>query len=263
MQSLRLDDREILNNGYEACRMFCDFIFNTIQVGTLLMIFMLGSTMRTVGGVLSSTWDKGMDMAGRKRVIMDRSGTKPYMIRYYLLFRDRCCSSSRFNVFIHKIIKSDDDDLHDHPWGYFTFIMSGGYWETVGDIGTNGDGDDITEFKTTRHWRDRGFMQKVDDTHIHRLELKKNEDTGQDIPCWSLFIAFQRTRDWGFYTVETDGLKWTPAVEYNAGKTCTLDSDVSDSGPDSETETPAGVETTEDGQAKDDDVKDDADKKED
>jgi hypothetical protein len=73
-----------------------------------------------------------------------------------------------------------------------------------------------------------------------------------------LFIAFQRTRDWGFYTVETDGLKWTPAVEYNARKTCILDSDVSESAPDSETETSTGVDTTEG-----DNVKDDADKKED
>ena len=155
-----------------------------------------------------------MDMAGRKRVIMDRSGNTPYMVRYYLLFRDRK-DDTRFNVFIHKIIKSDEDDLHDHPWGYFTFILSGGYWETVGDVEVNMDNDEITEFKTATRWCGRFYMQKVDDTHIHRLELKKDENTGYETPCWSLFIPFTRTRDWGFYTMEHDGLKWKSAEEYS------------------------------------------------
>ena len=233
MQIPRLDDHEIFGNIIESIMMLGYFLFNVAQIGLLLVCLTTGSVMGKMSSVCSSTWDRGMEMAGRRRVIMDRTGTKPYMIRYYLLFRDRG-ENARFNIFIHKIMKSDEDDLHDHPWGYFTFILSGGYWETVADIGTNGDGDEITGFKTMRHWRGQGFMQKVDDTHIHRLELKKDEDTAHEIPCWSLFVPFKRSRDWGFYTVESEGFKWKSADEYNKEKTCFIDSEPD--GPASEPE---------------------------
>ena len=191
MQIPRLDDRAVFENLAESIVMVRDFVYNTTQVSLLVMFLFVGSILNTVGSVCLSTWDKGMDMAGRKRIIMDRSGTKQQMVRYYLLFKERCCDN-RFNIYIHKIMKSDEDDLHDNPWGYFTFIMSGGYWETVGDVEVNMDNDEIASFRTTQHWCGPFYMQKVDDAHIHRLELK-DEDTGQDIPCWSLFIPFRKT----------------------------------------------------------------------
>ena len=221
MQIPRLDDRAIFEHTCESIGMLKSFLLNTLQVGTLVMIFMLGSLMNCIGDVCCSTWDKGMEMADRKRIIMDRSGKTPYMIRYYLLFRDRD-EDTRFNIFIHKIIKSDEEDLHDHPWGYFTFILSGGYWETTGDIGRDESDTEITEFRTTQHWRPRFFMQRVNDTHIHRLELKKDKNAGSEIPCWTLFIPFKKTRDWGFYTTETEGLKWTPAHEYKTMRASSL-----------------------------------------
>ena len=65
-----------------------------------------------------------------KRTIMDRRNQEPYIMRYYLVFKNR--NLFPFNVFIHKILKSDDDkDLHDHPWDFFHLILSGGYWEEI------------------------------------------------------------------------------------------------------------------------------------
>ena len=61
---------------------------------------------------------------GRHRIIYDRLSNEPYLERYYLLFKDR--KWFPFNIFIHKILKSDLDDLHDHPWPYFTLILKGG-----------------------------------------------------------------------------------------------------------------------------------------
>ena len=214
----RLDDHAIFEKICESITMIWYFLFNTAQVGLLLVFFVAGSTMSKMGSICSSTWDKGMEMTGRKRIIMDNSGTKPYMIRYYLLFKDRCCQDNCFNIFIHKIIRSDEDDLHDHPWGYFTFILSGGYWETIGDVGFDSENNEITKMTTIRHWRKRFFMQKVSDTHIHRLELEKDENTGYENPCWTLFIPFKRTREWGFYTTDTNGFKWTCGEEYNKKK---------------------------------------------
>ena len=36
-----------------------------------------------------------------------------------------------FNILVHKILKSDLGDLHDHYWSYVTIILKGGYWETT------------------------------------------------------------------------------------------------------------------------------------
>ena len=52
------------------------------------------------------------------------------MIRYYVLFRKRP-KWFPFNILVHKILKEDRGDLHDHYWSYITIILKGGYWETT------------------------------------------------------------------------------------------------------------------------------------
>ncbi len=67
----------------------------------------------------------------RKRVVLDRGPSwpdydkaEPFMVRYYPLFRKRP-KWFPFNIFVHKILKSDRGDLHDHYWSYFTIILKG------------------------------------------------------------------------------------------------------------------------------------------
>ena len=78
-----------------------------------------------------------MFFKNRKKIIMDRGpswpdydNAEPFMIRYYLLFRKRP-KWFPFNIFIHKILKNDLGDLHDHYWSYITTILAGGYVETT------------------------------------------------------------------------------------------------------------------------------------
>ena len=68
-----------------------------------------------------------LDRVGRKRIVMDRQNDEPYLERYYLFLKDR--QRFPFNVFLHKFLKSDPDDVHDHPWPYATLILKGGYYE--------------------------------------------------------------------------------------------------------------------------------------
>ena len=75
--------------------------------------------------------------ANRKRVILDRGpswpdyqAAEPFVIRYYPLFRHRP-KWFPFNILIHKLLKSDLGDLHDHYWSYITIMLKGGYWETT------------------------------------------------------------------------------------------------------------------------------------
>ena len=72
---------------------------------------------------------KFLEKIGRKRVIYDRLENEPYLIRYYLFLKDR--KWFPFNIFLHKFMKGDPDELHDHPWPYATLILKGGYWEVT------------------------------------------------------------------------------------------------------------------------------------
>ena len=96
-----------------------------------------------------------LEKIGRKRVIYDRLENEPYLIRYYLFLKDR--KWFPFNVFLHKFMKGDPDELHDHPWPYATLILKGGYWEVT----PNG-----------RHWRGPGSFRLAGPKSLHRVELE-------------------------------------------------------------------------------------------
>ena len=115
---------------------------------------------------------------GRYRLINDRQDKEPYLERYYLFLKNR--ENFPFNIFLHKFLKSDPDDLHDHPWSYCTFILSGGYWEYTPE---------------GKFWRGPlSFMYK-EATSLHRVELEPSIGN-----CWTLFCPCKRSRKWGFKT---------------------------------------------------------------
>ena len=126
-----------------------------------------------------------LDKLGRKRIVMDRQCDEPYLERYYLFLKDR--KTFPFNVFLHKFLKGDPDDIHDHPWPYATIILKGGYYEWVGEF--NSQGKKIGEI---RKWRGPGHFRICSATSFHRIELKEG------IECWTLFMPGPHKRDWGF-----------------------------------------------------------------
>lgn len=141
-----------------------------------------------------TNWVTIMTQLNRKRIIMDKKHGEPYLERYYIFLKQR--NSFPFNIFIHRFLKSEPDDMHDHPWNYFTIILSGGYWEyeKKGDI-------------IDKQWRSPGYFKYYNSKDIHRIELNPNRNN-----CWTLFIPFKKTRPWGFYV--ENGEKWVEANEY-------------------------------------------------
>ena len=110
----------------------------------------------------------------RKRLLLDRGPSwpdydkaEPFMIRYYQLFRKRP-SWFPFNILVHKILKSDLGDLHDHYWSYLTIILKGGYWETT-ENGT--------------FWRGPGYIGFRKASDRHSLKIPKGK------PAWTLLLA--------------------------------------------------------------------------
>ncbi len=126
-----------------------------------------------------------LEQLGRKRIVMDRFDNEPYLERYYLLLKDR--QKFPFNIFLHQFLKSDPDDVHDHPWPYATLIIKGGYYEWVPQFN-----DQREKINEVRHWRGVGHFRLRRATSYHRIELDPA------VECWTLFMPGPRRKDWGF-----------------------------------------------------------------
>ena len=137
---------------------------------------------------------KLLERMGRKRIVLDRVSDEPYLERYYLFLKER--SGFPFNIFLHKFLKSDPDDVHDHPWPYATLILKGGYWEWIPEF--NAAGEKIGE---VRKWRGPGHFRISSATSYHRVEL------GNDVECWTLFMPGPKQREWGFL-VQDQWVQW-------------------------------------------------------
>ena len=155
---------------------------------------------------------KLLDKIGRKRTIFDRDGKIPYLDRYYVFLKDR--NRFPFNITLHKVMVSDEPVLHDHPWGYATLILKGGYWEHI-PLRNETTGGVVG---STRVWRGPGHFRIRSADDLHWLELEKDEE-GNEIPCWSLFFMGKKKKEWGFlpYVDTKDlnrGYKWIHNEEY-------------------------------------------------
>lgn len=138
-----------------------------------------------------------LERIGRKRVIMDRVHNEPYLERYYLFLKER--QRFPFNVFLHKFLKGDPDDVHDHPWPYATLILKGGYYEWLPQF--NSQGLKIGEIAK---WRGPGSFRVCKANSYHRIELDPS------VTAWTLFMPGPKKRDWGFLVNN----KWIQHEQY-------------------------------------------------
>lgn len=138
-----------------------------------------------------------LERLDRKRIIMDRISSEPYLERYYIFLKER--KHFPFNVFLHKFLKSDPDDVHDHPWSYATIILKGGYWEYKPIF--NNLGEKIGEKK---YWRKPGSFRYSPAASYHRIELEPS------VECWTLFMPGPQRKEWGFLVRN----KWIPNEQY-------------------------------------------------
>ena len=107
---------------------------------------------------------KFLDTIGRKKLLLDRGQlhpeyhkAKPWMNRYYLLFKKRP-RWFPFNILIHEMLDDDHGDgVHTHMCPYITIILRGGYWETL---------------KNGKHWRSPGYIGFRSANNLHRVDLK-------------------------------------------------------------------------------------------
>ena len=107
---------------------------------------------------------KLLEKLGRKKTVLDRGSNhheyqkaKPWMNRYYVLFRHRP-TWFPFNIIIHEMLDNDHGEgVHNHMCPYITIVLKDGYWETL----ENG-----------KHWRPPGYIGLRSADNLHRVDLK-------------------------------------------------------------------------------------------
>ncbi len=107
---------------------------------------------------------KILEKIGRKKIVLDRGPShpkfneaKPWMNRYYVLFRNRP-RWFPFNILIHEMLDDDHGDgVHNHLFPFITIILRDGYWETL---------------KTGKYWRSPGYIGFRSANTFHRVDLK-------------------------------------------------------------------------------------------
>ena len=113
-----------------------------------------------------------------RRVITDLSRTRPYLRIW------ESTLASGITARIHHILRPDSDRCqHDHPWGFFRYIIKGGYVEECG-----------AEKQLVA--RRPGELDFCPPHFRHRILYLPRGGS------WSLVITGPHVRPWGFYTAQ-------------------------------------------------------------
>lgn len=132
----------------------------------------------------------------QKRVIERNEGI-PYLIRWTIFGIGK--DSRYFSIKLHKILQSDSENLHDHPWKFISIILKGGYVETTKfSYKLMEKGWDNCRYSECNEcnvlskiiWP--GTIIKRPANWAHSLQINK--------PCWTLVFTFKKTKSWGFFT---------------------------------------------------------------
>lgn len=129
---------------------------------------------------------------GRVLRITGRQGPDDvYLVRYFL-FR-----SKPFSVYIHRFLRADQDDPHDHPFDFITYVVSGSYEEIQFVRCRDGRGRLLLGERTET--RSRGSSAYRSATTIHRVVVPDRTTAQIDEAPLTVVIRGRWLRPWNFY----------------------------------------------------------------
>jgi hypothetical protein len=146
-------------------------------------------------------------MASREPDFVIGDPANPYLRRWWLIPRNEYC-----NVYLHEILRSDDDRAgHDHPWANSSFLIEGEYQEV-----TYYRNAPWLEMYRIRQRAGDSVRRFPDDTH--RLIIPEG---GRVV---SLFVTGPKVREWGFWcpgdgsdpATTSSMARWIPWQEFCA-----------------------------------------------
>ena len=150
---------------------------------------------------------KFLDKIGRKKVVLDRGPShpkyheaKPWMNRYYLIFRHRP-KWFPFNILIHEMLADDHGKgVHNHTFPYITIILRDGYWETlknVSNVFQENDENDINEnYELFNIIVNKLHLYQLYNQYILPLDTNFNDlpeiNGVNEFPEWNLDIIIEK-----------------------------------------------------------------------
>lgn len=137
------------------------------------------------------------EVLGPPLVLIDENNGREFLKRWRLL------QTPWFSIFVHRMqVPDPGTDLHDHPWGFASLVLRGGYTEVLADS-RRADDEQVT-----RH-RPRWSLARV------RLDQAHTVVTLDRSPTWTLIVTGRTPRRWGFYV---DGVWQDWEREYDYGR---------------------------------------------
>jgi hypothetical protein len=126
---------------------------------------------------------------------------QPYLLRWHLAKSETAAS-----IYIHRILRSDDDRaLHDHRGDNVSIILRGGYREVTPRLCAIPGSPELAR-DTREDYRQAGSVLSRRAAAAHRLVLEPGEE------AVTLFITAPTCRAWGFWCPQG----WTPWQDFVA-----------------------------------------------
>ena len=154
------------------------------------------------------------EKTGRLHVITGGPKDETAYLARYILFKSKYGC-----IYIHRFLRSDADHPHDHPWNFFTYVISGGYDEWYYDVERPERSPDMKEYysywTTEINKRQPGSLAYRKATDIHKVVLNRSYtlDEIKEAPFTICFMG-PRLRHWGFWNLEEKGAVWTDWRKY-------------------------------------------------
>lgn len=134
-------------------------------------------------------------------------GETVYLVRY-IIFK-----SKWFSIFIHRFMRSDGSDPHDHPWNFLAYMLEGKYTEKYYDMEKpqiSSNKEVFLSFWTEKiNYRKVGSLAYRKSNDIHRVELERSYIMSEieQAPLTICFIG-KRIRQWGFWPKDDNGARF-------------------------------------------------------
>ncbi len=152
-------------------------------------------------------------------------GATVYLVRYIVFKSKWGC------IYIHRFMRSDSDTPHDHPWNFFTYVISGGYkevfynknkpdiYEETEWIAGNMEDHPVTKRTFRNLWtmsvneRLPGSVAYRRATDVHQVVVDKERDMSEiNNAPFTICLMGPRVREWGFWS--NDGTVFTDWRKY-------------------------------------------------
>jgi hypothetical protein len=138
------------------------------------------------------------------------NGKTVYLVRYIPFKSKLAC------LYIHRFMRSDADYPHDHPWNFFTYVISGGYDEVFYNKKPEiQNGTFAALWTKTINRRLPGSIAYRKATDVHQVVVDRDYEMSEiEQAPFTVCLIGPRLREWGFWPLEGKGTTWIDWRKY-------------------------------------------------